>query len=253
MESFLSLGRIHLPIDGLFLACGLMLAMALGLRTSRWARIDPDAFWDLGMVTAVSAIVLSRLMLVLENPRIFLHYPWAVLELHELSAGGELATLLVAIWYLYRRRLPVLGVADAASPCLMLLSAFGQLGDYAGGLRQGLPTTVPWAVGSSFGRVHPVELYTAGGLLLAVAMVLWVLARGAGRGIAAAAALLAAGLAYTLTDFFHLPNALYGTDRLDGIEWRGLEFMALGTVLLAWRLARHEMQPGIPTEVPHAF
>ena len=77
MESFISLGRLHIPIAGIFAAAGLMCAMVLGLRTAALAGVDPDEFWNLGFVTVIAALVISRAVLVIENLSTFLRFPIA--------------------------------------------------------------------------------------------------------------------------------------------------------------------------------
>jgi phosphatidylglycerol---prolipoprotein diacylglyceryl transferase len=237
VQSFLSFGRFHIPVFGLFAAVGLMCAMALSQRTARWARVDRDALWDAGMVTVFATFVLSRLLLVVEDLRTFLLYPVLVLELPSLTSGGLLLTAIVAVVYLRRRSLPVLNVLDAAAPCTALLWAFLSLGKMAEGTRDGIPATVPWAIPSSFGRVHPVELYSALAWLVLCAVLLWMLRRTRMLGETAAWGLLLGGLVLFFADFFRLPGMLYGNSWLDGDEWRGLQLMVAGSLLLAWRLA----------------
>lgn len=229
-----------------------MASLALALRTARLANVDRDALWDLSFVTVLSAFLLSRVLLVAENLQVFVHYPMAVLELPALSAGGVLLTLVVAIWYMRRRRLPFVGVLEAAAPSVALLSSFYRLGEYAGGRREGMPTDVPWAVGSSFGRVHPVELYMAVSWLIVCGALYVILRRGLPRGETLAWAMILYGLVNTVTDFFHLPSQLYLNETLDRIEWRGIELMVSGGLLLAWRMAAPVKARAAKTEVHDA-
>lgn len=237
MDSFIALGRLHVPVYALVAAAGLMCSLALGLRTAGLAGIDPDAFWDLGVVSVLAAFVLSRVTLVLEDLTAIRQFPAAILELPWLSASGAPATIIVIFWYLRRRRLPLLGVLDAAAPCGALLWSFFALAEFAAGTREGMPTSVAWAIPSSFGRVHPVELYTMLAWLAAGAATYRILRRQGRPGETGFCGLILAGLVFALTDFFRLPNQLYGNQVLDGIQWRGLELIVLGGVLLAWREA----------------
>jgi len=233
VHPFLSFGRLQLPVFGLFAAAGLMAAMALGLRTAPMARIDRDAFWDLGMAAVFSAFLLSRALLVVENLRIFFSYPLLVLELPSLTAGGLLLTGISAWAYLRRRRLPLLGVLDAAAPCAALLGAALEFGRVADGTREGMPTKAGWAIGSAFGRVHPVELYSAVAWLGLCAAMLWVLGRVRRAGVTAAWSLVLGGLLVFVLDFFHLPAVLYGNGWLDKIQWQALLLIGGGCLMLA--------------------
>lgn len=229
-----------------------MSALALGLLTSRLARVNRDAFWDLCVVSVLSAFLLSRLLLVAENLQVFFHYPLAVLELPALSAGGVLLTIVVALGYMRRRGLPIVGVLEAGAPCAALLACFYKVGEFAGGTREGMPTDMPWAVGSSFGRVHPFELYMAAAWLVVCVVLIGILRRGLPRGQSLGWAMILSGLVNTVTDFFHLPNLLYGTEMLDRIEWRGIELIVLGSLLLAWRMAVPVKSPVVTEEVHDA-
>ncbi len=237
MTSFLSLGRLHLPVYGLAAAIGLMAAMALGQRSARLARLEPNAMWDTGMFAVLAAFFLSRVLLVLENVPMFVSAPALVLELPSISTGGLAVAALLTARYARRRGMPLLRLLDAAAPCALLLMASLSAGSMAGGTREGMPTRMPWAVSSSFGRVHPLELYSAAGLLALAGWALWRVPRTQLPGETAAWALALYGMLRCLLDFFRLPQELYGASLLDGEQWRGLEIFGVGAVLLLTRLA----------------
>jgi phosphatidylglycerol:prolipoprotein diacylglycerol transferase len=232
VHPFISLGRLQLPVFGLFAAAGLMAAMMLGLRTARMAGIDRDAFWDTGMLAVFSAFLLSRALLVVENMRLFFAYPLLLLHLPSLTDGGLLLAALVTALYMRRRRLPLLCALDAAAPCAALLAAVLAFGRFADGTREGMPMAWRWAVTSAFGRVHPVELYSAIAWLAACAVLLWVLRRAKRAGETAAWGLLLGGLLLFVLDFFHLPAVFYGNAWLDRVQWRALMLIGGGCLML---------------------
>jgi len=235
VHSFLSVGRLHLPVSGLFAAAGLVAAMLLGLRTSRMARVDPNGFWDAGMLAVFGAFLLSRALGVLENLRIFLAYPGLALELPSLSAGGLLLTAVGVVVYLKHRDISLLGAMDAAAPCAALLAGCLELGWACYGTRDGMPTRVPWAVASEYGRVHPVEIYSAMAWVGVCGWLLLTLGRGLRAGETAARGFAVGGLVLFAMDFFRLPQEMYGTAWLDGIEWRAMGLMLAGGAMLVWR------------------
>jgi phosphatidylglycerol:prolipoprotein diacylglycerol transferase len=236
VQSFLSLGRLQIPIYGLFAAVGLMCAMALGLRTARMARVDRDALWNTWIVVVLSAFVVSRALLVAENLRMFLHYPILVLELPSLTHPGEFMTAVITLLYLRHRQMPLLNLLDAVAPCVALLLAFLSLGTFAEGTRDGMPASVPWAVASLFGRVHPVEIYAAIAWVVLSGVLLWVLRLARTPGETGAWGLALGGLLLFIIQFFRLPVVLYANTLLDGDEFRGLEMMVAGGLLLVWLL-----------------
>ena len=214
------------------------MAMGLSQYTARLAQVDPEALWDTGMVVVLSAFGLSRALLVVENLRMFLAHPVLVLELPSLTKEGLFLTVAVAAVYVWRKGLALLRALDAAAPCGALLWGFLELGGVADGTREGMPTAVPWAVASVFGRVHPVEAYSAIAGLSLCAGLLWVLRLERRTGETAGWGLALAGLLVFVLDFFRLPLELYGTSRLEEIEWRALEAMIAGGALLAWAMVR---------------
>ena len=234
VHSFLSVGRLHLPVFGLFAAAGLMAAMVLSQRTARWARVDAGALWDAGMGAVFSAFLLSRALLVAENFRTSLTHPLLVLELPSLTAAGVILTAIATAVYLRRRRLPLLRVLDAAAPCAALLSVFLEMGRMADGRREGMPTTARWAIASRFGQVHPVEIYSTIAWLALCAALLGLLRLARRAGGTGAWGLLLGGLLLFVTDFFRLPSELYGTSWFDRVQWFALILVTSGGLMLAF-------------------
>jgi phosphatidylglycerol:prolipoprotein diacylglycerol transferase len=233
VQAFLSLGRLHLPVFGLFAAAGLIAAMLLGQHTARLARVNAGALWDAGMVAVFSAFVLSRALLAAENFSLFLGFPVLLLQAPSLTVGGMVLTAMVCLYYLRRRRLPLLGTLDAAAPCAALLAAFLEMGRMAEGTHEGMPTKVRWAIESPFGRVHPVEVYSAMAWLVLCALLLWLLRRARREGETAAWGLLLGGLAIFALDFFRLPSELFGNPIFDRVQWRAIALMLAGGATLA--------------------
>ena len=86
-------------------------------------------------------------------------------------AGG----LVVAAWYLRRRRLPLAQVLDAAAPGLLLGVAIAAAGALLAGRNPGAPSEVPWAIVLWGVRRHPSQVYEALAVLGALGMALAVL------------------------------------------------------------------------------
>jgi phosphatidylglycerol:prolipoprotein diacylglycerol transferase len=252
VQAFLSLGRLHLPVFGLFAAAGLIAAMTLSQYTARPARVDASALWDTGMVAVFSAFLLSRVLLVAENFRLFLQYPLLVLELPSLTASGVVLTAVLSYYYLRRRGLRLLGVLDAAAPCAALLAASVEMGRMADGTHEGMPTKVRWAIESPFGRVHPVELYSAIAWLALCAVLLRVVRVARREGETAAWGLVLGGLVIFGMDFFRLPSEMYGAGIFDRVQWRAIALMVAGGGMLAYGLVAPVDVRGDAAELPRA-
>lgn len=223
-------GHLLLPTFGVLAAAGLMAALTLSLRSATMVGLSPDALWNAGLFTLLSAFVLSRLLLVATNLHSFLHYPILLLMVPSLTATGLLLTAIVTAAYLRLRRLPFLTALDAWAPSATLIWAFLAMGHFAEGSDPGLPTTLPWALAippDTAPRLHPVPLYAAIAATLITVALLRQLRRRRPAGTIAAVALAAAGVAQFLLSFVRQPNS-DAANLLDPIQW-----IALGMILAA--------------------
>ncbi len=127
--------------------------------------------------------------------------------------GGFILGTLAVLWVARRRRLNAWSLADAAAPALALGYSVGRIGCFLVGDDFGMPTSLPWGVKIPFGvpapttaglmrheygaevpleipdseliAVHPTQVYetlTAGAIWL---IGVWMLRRGARRGMTA--------------------------------------------------------------------
>jgi phosphatidylglycerol---prolipoprotein diacylglyceryl transferase len=225
-------GHLLLPTFGVLAAVGLMAALTLSLRTAAVVGLDPDKLWNAGLVALLSAFVLSRLLLIVANPRSFIAYPVLLLTLPSLNGLGILLTLLATTIYLRLRHLPLLDTLDAWSPCATLAWVFLALGHLAEGTDAGLPTTLPWgmAIPPSTIRLHPVALYAAIAAAVLTIVLLRQLPRRHHPGNTLALALVASGTAQFLLTFFRQPFPDSGL--LDPIQWIALGMIALAGIVL---------------------
>ncbi len=237
----LHFGRLILPTFGVLAAVGLMAGLSLSLRTAAWVRLNPDAVWNAGTFTILSAFVVSRLLLVMGNLRSFLSYPLFLLALPSLTATGIVLTMLATALYLRRRGLPLLRTLDAWAPCATLVWAFLALGHLAEGSDPGLITAVRWSFPSpsGFTRLHPIALYAALAAMVITAGLLLYLRSRPVSGRTAALALAASGVAQFVITFFRQPNtddltlAGFHLDTvLDPIQWLALAMVAVAFLLL---------------------
>jgi phosphatidylglycerol---prolipoprotein diacylglyceryl transferase len=235
--SFFHLGSLRIPIFGVVAAVGLMAGLGLSQRTARSVGIDGAKLWDAGITGMIAAFVISRALLVVFNLHSFLMYPTLLLAVPSLTTTGVLLTAAFLLLYLRRKRLALLAVLDASAPCAALIWAFVNLGRILEGTKDGMPTTLPWAVGDRMlGAVHPVEVYT---LLVALALcglLLGLLSRRRYTGETTAIGLMIAGVAIFFLDFFRLPSDLFPSLQiawLDPAQMVGLAMLGAGAVLVA--------------------
>jgi phosphatidylglycerol---prolipoprotein diacylglyceryl transferase len=225
-------GHLLLPTFGVLAAVGLMAALTLSLRTAVAVGLNPEAVWNAGLFTILSAFVLSRLLLVFTNLQSFRAYPILLLMVPSLTSTGLLLTAIATVIYLRLRHLPLLATLDVWSPCATLVWAFLALGHFAEGSDAGLPTTLPWGIRIPPDpiRLHPVPLYAAIAAALITLILLRLLSHRHHPGDTLALALAAAGTTQFLLTFLRQPslfNVLLG-NLLDPIQW-----ISLGMILTA--------------------
>ena len=79
--------------------------------------------------------------------------------------GGLVGGMATVSWYIYRKNLNWLKIADLAAPFLVLGHAIGRIGCFLVGDDYGIPTNLPWAIAFPNGlpptniAVHPTQLY----------------------------------------------------------------------------------------------
>jgi len=231
--TLLHFGPLTIPTFGALAAIGLILALALSLRTAVTVGLNPDRLWNAGLFTILAAFLLSRALLVATNLHTFVSYPILLLMVPSLTPLGLLLTAIATAIYLRLRHLPLFDTLDAWAPCATLTWAFLALGHFAEGSDPGLPTTLPWAMpnvpGAPF-RLHPVALYASLAAAIITIVLLRQLKHRRTAGDTFALALLLTGLTQFLLTFLRQPefeDNAFGT-LLDPIQW-----IALGMIVLA--------------------
>lgn len=248
------IGPIVVPSYGVMAAVGVLLALALLLRTARIVELNPNPLWNLCIVALFAAIVGSRLVLLMLNWSLVRVHPAWLLGLamvhHPLVAAiGVVFGLAAAVPYARAHHLRWRPTADALAAPIALALACEQLGALLAGAGYGTETDVRWAVVYTspfamrwsgtplFDPVHPVQAYTAC-LFLAIAVALvWWMPHRRHTGDVAGAALLAFGASVYLTEFFRDPEGrglLFG-GAIDSPQLAALGLVFLGGfVLMDW-------------------
>lgn len=225
----IELGPFSLPTYGVFAALALILGLMLAMRTAQRLRVAPDAIWNFGLISILSAVVGAKLLLVMSHWHDFVSYPVMMLSLSIRDSVTIVLTRLgIAIFagllYLTLKRLPWLRTFDAVAPAMALGEAILMLGCFFAGCDYGRPTAVPWGVnfhsrwaalwnGTPLNiSLHPVQLYLSGVELILCALLLWWLPRRRQDGELAGAWLFLSGLAQFFLDFYRGDNRLLVLD-----------------------------------------
>jgi phosphatidylglycerol:prolipoprotein diacylglycerol transferase len=178
---------------GVMLAAAYLLGLQFALRRARRLGLDPNRVMDLGIWIIVSALVGAKLLLLVVEwntySRSFSDL-MTVLRSAGVFYGGLIVAVLVAMWYMWRHRMPLWSVSDVFAPGIALGHVIGRVGCFFAGCCFGRPTDVPWAVTfrSEYAEryvgtivntpIHPTQLYEAGANLVILGALLVAERRG---------------------------------------------------------------------------
>lgn len=212
-------GSVLIPAYGAVAALGVVFALLLALRTARMVGVDPNPVWNLCILSLFTALVGSRLLLIVVNWTVLRRHPAWLLGLsmihHPLLAAiGALLAASSAVLYARWQRLPLRATADALAAPLALGLAMEQVGALLAGAGFGTETAAPWAItytnplaarwsGAPLGvPVHPVQAYAALAFLTIAFLLLVILPYRRQQGDMAGLWLLATGTAIYITEFW---------------------------------------------------
>jgi phosphatidylglycerol:prolipoprotein diacylglycerol transferase len=230
MLPVLQIGPLAVQTYPLALLLAGWVALATGARLATRLGIEGDHIYNAGLSGLAAGLVVGRLAHLIAFWPAYRLQPWSIIGLNArafLPWPGVLAGLAVSGYYMYRHRLPLATVLDAAAPGGLLGMAIAQLGAWLAGLEPGAPAGLPWAIAEWGVRRHPVQLYQVAALLAAFGVVLFVLRREHRPGRAAWSALLGYGVSLWLIEPFRESSATL----VAGL--RTLQLLGLAAILVA--------------------
>src|SRR5580658_9016427 len=160
------------------------------------------------------------------NLPLFAAHPVEIVQLWNggMSFHGGLTGCIVAIvLFAWRRRIPMLSLADVTAAVAPIGLFLGRLANFINGELWGRPTDVPWAMvfpnGGPIPR-HPSQLYeaTLEGVVLFIVLAILMRSGALKRpGVVTGAFLVGYGIARTTCEFFREPDVQVGF--LWGSQW----------------------------------
>ncbi len=173
MIPVLTVGGVAIQTRGLVMLVAFWLAFQVVDWAARRVDLDPDDFWNAGLVAFLAGMLGARLGYVVQFWPIYRASPTTALALNVRDMSwpvGVLVGLLVLAGWLYRAGIPLRRAADVLSIGLAVAWAVAGVGAFLSGDAYGTPTTMPWGVELWGARRHPVQLYEA---LAGVAVAVW--------------------------------------------------------------------------------
>ena len=154
---------------------GIMIALAIIViilwtlwQVKKGARISYDTVFTAALVGIPSAIVLSRLLHVIDLWKHYSQYPGQIIGGGGLTAYGAILGAALGVWiYSKFSKLQFGYFADLVAPSIILAQAVGRVGCTLNGCCYGTPTSLPWGIiythPASLGPIgvatHPTTVY----------------------------------------------------------------------------------------------
>lgn len=148
----LRLGHLHVGWYGVAVAAGIVVSLWVANRDAQRRSLASGAVWTVGVWAVVGGFAGARALHVIDRWSTYSADPlrlFAVqqggLAIEGALLGGVAAGVLAA----WRNGIPILSLADAAAPGVILGQAIGRLGCLVTGDALGAPTSLPWGVSYS--------------------------------------------------------------------------------------------------------
>ena len=245
-------GHIAIPTRGVFTAIALVSALAMAMYRARRLALDPNKIWNLSLIGIFTALLGSRLLLILFHLSDFLAHPFWMLGLvtirsRDIFYGGVLLAICACIGYIFAARLPLRRTLDCLAPAVVLGIAISSLGALAAGSDYGSPTDKPWGViykhglarlwsGTPLGiRLHPVQLYEALVAFTLFAVLLSWPSRRTRDGDLAGVSLFVYGIAVYFLDFYRGNRSFVFSETATITQLVACALVLTGAALLAGR------------------
>ncbi len=230
---------------GLMLAISFMVGMWVATRRGRKYNLPTDTIVDVIFGILVSSLVGVRLFYVFTHLEEF--HPWYkafYIWVGGLTLYGGIATAIVAVWWMGRRKgIPFLVLADIIAPTVMLGLGFTRIGCFLAGCCHGKPTDCSCGVvfppGSPADKlygaipVHPSQLYASAGGFLILGLLLLMEKWSDFRGASFGRFLMFYGLLRFVLDFsrYYQPEQvmMFGWSNN---QWISIALMVAGTIVL---------------------
>lgn len=180
----LHIGSFELASYGLMTALGYAAASLYLLPKLKKVGIDQDTFWNLIFIAFVGALAGSKLLYILVSwPELGATVAEKLTNIVRdfrygfVFFGGMIVSVGALVWYIRRKKLPLLKTADFLIVGLPLGHAFGRIGCFLAGCCYGRPTDLPWGVAFTNPHslvapellgvhLHPTQLYESAGNLI---------------------------------------------------------------------------------------
>ena len=192
-----SIGPLTLHSYGFLLAVAFLAGLFVVSSQAKRAGMDATRLTDMAVWLLIAGLVGAKLLMVAIDWRFYFRNPrelWSIFQSGGVFYGGLLGGIAVAVWFVWRYKLPGWATADVLAPGVVIGQAIGRLGCFAAGCCFGKPASVPWAVtftdvyaarqvGTPMDTaLHPTQLYESLACFLIFFLLLWLAPRKSFHG-----------------------------------------------------------------------
>ena len=190
-------GPVTLHTYGFLLAVAFLAGLFVVSSQAKKAGMDPARLTDMAVWLLIAGLVGAKVLLVAVDWRFYLRNTrelWSIFQSGGVFYGGLLGGIAVAIFFVWRYKLPGWATADVLAPGVVVGQAIGRLGCFAAGCCFGKPASVPWAVtftdvyaarqvGTPMDTaLHPTQIYESLACFLIFFFLLWLAPRKSFHG-----------------------------------------------------------------------
>ena len=151
-------------------AIAVLVVSYLLTRDAKTRGINPDLINDISFWLVISGIIGARIFYIILYLPYFLQSPSEIVMIHHGGLawqGGLILGCLMGVWLIKKNKLSLRTMLDLFAPYIALGEAIGRIGCFLNGCCYG--KEVSWGIYFPVhdARLHPTQLYTFAGLLLA--------------------------------------------------------------------------------------
>lgn len=147
------IGSFELASYGLMMALAYLISSWYLYRRLHYVKLDKDTFWNIIFIAFVSAVIGAKLLyLIVSWPEMGATFTQRLQNAVQdfrygfVFFGGAIVAIGTLLYYLKKKKLPVLQTADFYIVALPLGHAIGRIGCFLAGCCFGRPTHMPWGV-----------------------------------------------------------------------------------------------------------
>lgn len=158
------IGPVAIYSYGLMIGLAFLVATFLAKKSAEKAGFNGQQIIDLSLYLIISGVLGARLLYVLINIKDYLKNPLEIIMLSHgglVFYGGLISATVTGIWFLKKRKLPILKIADRLIPYVALAQAIGRVGCLLNGCCYGKATNLPCGITlpGHASSVHPTQVY----------------------------------------------------------------------------------------------